>query len=426
MRRILNFLNSGLFLTTIGVFVIVVARMSQKLFQAQFFAEDGIFFKTAYESSFLENIFRPHLNYFLVIPRIIVELIVESRQWEAAPLLFFLSTIIIYCITLSIFSTELYKKYIPHDTLRHLFPLALAAFGCNYEVIGSICNLQWYLILNALHILVYCWDDDRPLNLYQLFLLSLFSVLLPFSAASAVIFTPFFIICLFKSKNKLPLIAFILSSAFTSYYTLTHVEGVQVENFNGTFWEFIQGIFAGVYYRGIIQNLFPKSFIVYAPEIALHIIAGIFIAFIVPTMIITRNLLGIVLILLNILFYGILIKNRAEFISSQLNLEVLIRYGAGGAGRYFYLSYISFVFLCFMQLNYFWKSEKLFYRNITYFLFLCMVCTGSSYFKYKGSYHYKNWPKNAGKKLRELKKGESMKFTVDPYNWRIDITNNRE
>lgn len=428
MQRILNFFKSKFFHTAIAVSIITIARVPQKFFQPQFFAEDGIFFKTAYESTFLENVLRPHLNYFIVIQRMIVELIVESGKWQAAPLLYFLTCIIIYAISLSIFSTDLYKKYIPNDTLRAFVPLALAAFGSHYEIIGTICNLQWYLIFNALHILVYCWDCDNRPSYYRAVSLAIFSFLLPLSAANAAIFIPFFIICLFKTKNKLPIITFILAAAFTSYYTLTHVVGVEVQNFNGTLWEFIQEIFAGIYYRGVMQNLFPKTFAFYAPKVLLHIIAGIFVCFTVITIIVKRNLLGIVLILLNILFYGILIKNRAEFISTQSNLDVIIGpYGAGGAGRYFYLSFVCFIILCFMQLNYFWNSQKLFLRNLSYFLFLCMLCAGMSYFRYSNvRYTYKNWWDNAGKKVVELKSGESMTYSVDPHNWQIDLTNNRE
>jgi len=139
----------------IAIFFILWLRRPDALLNAQFWAEDGsIFFRERVLIGFWGTIFRTYGGYSHLIPRIIAEVAcLLPVRWM--PLAFNLSALVIQSIACSAFFWPCYRKIISSDSLRAVCCLAVAAtIPAGQEMMAAVCNLQWYLAVFSVLLLV--------------------------------------------------------------------------------------------------------------------------------------------------------------------------------------------------------------------------------------------------------------------------------
>jgi len=123
-------------------------------------AEDGqVFYSGARQGSFLHNFFETYRGYMHAAPRLVV----------AAAALFPLSWAAVTvtlgnALVLGLLAAVVYCASAPHihqRTLRIIPAALIAACPVGPETIGSVANLQWFLVPAAF--LVLLWNPQRPL-----------------------------------------------------------------------------------------------------------------------------------------------------------------------------------------------------------------------------------------------------------------------
>ncbi len=184
-------LKSGAF--AIVIFLILWLRRPDSLLNAQFWAEDGgVFFREQILFGFWGTLTRPYSGYLHVIPRIIAALMCQLPvRW--VPLGFNAGTLLLESISCSAFFWPCYRRLIASDSLRAVCCLcAAASIVAGSELIGTLSNVQWYLcILSLLLILVAGTGMEIGLTALQ--------VCIAFTAPITLLYVPFL---LWQLKNN--------------------------------------------------------------------------------------------------------------------------------------------------------------------------------------------------------------------------------
>lgn len=173
------------------IFFVLWLRRPDSLLNAQFWAEDGsIFFRERVLIGFWGTIFRTYAGYSHLIPRLIAEVAcLFPVRWR--PLAFSLSALVIQSIACSAFFWPCYRKIISSDSLRAVCCLAMAAtIAGGQELMATVCNLQWYLAILSLLLLVAAGKEIW---------LTIIQVCIALTAPVTLLFTP---MLLWQLKNN--------------------------------------------------------------------------------------------------------------------------------------------------------------------------------------------------------------------------------
>ncbi len=141
----------------------LICRRPQSVFHAQFWAEDGsTFFADQINLGFWHALFAPYAGYLLVVPRLLAGILSLLRvAW--IPTAYGTSAIVIATICCSALSWPIFRRLIGSDVLRCLACILMAAaIPTGSELIGSLCDLQWFLAPFALLLLFADWQDADP------------------------------------------------------------------------------------------------------------------------------------------------------------------------------------------------------------------------------------------------------------------------
>jgi hypothetical protein len=136
------------------IMVLLVLRRPDAVANPQFWAEDGVvFFRDSIVHGAWGSLFRPCAGYLNLIPRLAAALasLFPARD---APLIFNLCAFTIAAMCCSLFSLTWYRHIVKSDWLRTLLCILMATAFYVDELIGSITNIQWYLVVAALLLLL--------------------------------------------------------------------------------------------------------------------------------------------------------------------------------------------------------------------------------------------------------------------------------
>jgi hypothetical protein len=139
----------------LAIFVVLWLRRPDSLLNPQFWAEDGVFFfQQQLLHGFWKSLFGPYSGYLHVVPRLITGLIsLLPVRW--APLGSNVGTLLLEAVSCSAFFWPGYRQIIASDALRATCCLAMAAApAAGLELIATLCNVQWYLSVLSLLLIV--------------------------------------------------------------------------------------------------------------------------------------------------------------------------------------------------------------------------------------------------------------------------------
>lgn len=140
------------------IFVLLVMRRPDAVFHAQFWAEDGaVFFHGALFDGF-GSLFTPYGGYLQVVPRAIA-LAALVIPFAFQPLVYDLFALGISAAVFTAFASPAYRYVVRSDAARAAIGVAAALAPFVGEILGDITNIQWYLALGALLLMLY-----RPQN----------------------------------------------------------------------------------------------------------------------------------------------------------------------------------------------------------------------------------------------------------------------
>lgn len=181
----------------VALFFVLWLRRPGSLLNAQFWAEDGgDFFREQLIFGFRGAILRPYSGYLHTIPRVITGLMcVFPVRW--IPLGFSICALVIQSLVCSTFFWPCYRKIIASDSLRAVCCFAMAASFATDELVATVCNLQWYLCILSLLLLVA--TDDDCLDTGKEIWLAIVQVFIALSAPGTLLYIP---MLLWQLKNK--------------------------------------------------------------------------------------------------------------------------------------------------------------------------------------------------------------------------------
>lgn len=137
-----------------GVFLLLFARRPDALLNAQFWAEDGVIF---FHSALLDGVHSllvPYSGYVHVIPRL-VAFAALALPFAFQPLAYDVAALAIAAGVLTLFVSRAYRYLVHSDLARAAIVIAAASVPFGGEVIGDITNIQWFLTLGALLLILY-------------------------------------------------------------------------------------------------------------------------------------------------------------------------------------------------------------------------------------------------------------------------------
>lgn len=143
------------------ILLLLVLRRPDAVTNPQFWAEDGtLFFSSQLNHPGLGVIFETHKGYLLLIPRLVsafAAVFASSRF----PLILNLCALALAAVCCSLFSLNRYRYLLRSDQLRILLCLLAATAFHSDELIGTITNIQTFLLLGILLILL------QPAEVYK-------------------------------------------------------------------------------------------------------------------------------------------------------------------------------------------------------------------------------------------------------------------
>jgi hypothetical protein len=127
-------------------FGVLLARRPSVLRFPQLWAEDGtIFLHDELVWGLRRAVLRPYAGYVHVFPRGVAALVallpVRLTAWAYA-----ITSLVVGAVVCAWFARAEYRRIVPDDSARAAMCLAAAAVATGSEIIGNICNLQWYLL----------------------------------------------------------------------------------------------------------------------------------------------------------------------------------------------------------------------------------------------------------------------------------------
>ncbi|HEU5348124.1 MAG TPA: hypothetical protein VFU63_05890, partial [Ktedonobacterales bacterium] len=123
---------------------LIVSRRPDALFNAQFWAEDGVWFSQAYNLGSLPALLIPNVGYLSLIPRLTAALAMLFPLLYA-PLIFNVVGIVFQSLPAVFLFSGRFDEIVPSLPLRVLLGFLYVALPNSFEVNATITNTQWHL-----------------------------------------------------------------------------------------------------------------------------------------------------------------------------------------------------------------------------------------------------------------------------------------
>lgn len=180
-----------------AIAVVLFLRRPDSLLNPQFWAEDGaIFFRDQLLLGTAAALVHPYAGYVHLVPRLVAA-IASAFPPERQPLLYDASALAIAAACCSLFASPAYRFLIRSDAVRAIACVIAAVLPFANELVGTIANVQWYLALAALLLLVHPAERRTTIRTA---LAAIAIALCVLSAPQTIIFIPIAIVRLWDRR----------------------------------------------------------------------------------------------------------------------------------------------------------------------------------------------------------------------------------
>ena len=377
--------------------ILLVLRLPDRIFHAQFYAEDGFFFEQALRFGW-HTVVTPYGGYLLTLQRLIT-LTGTHISPVYVPLWFnALTLLVLFIVLFRLLSERVKLKYKP------LLALLLVCYPHPEDLFLTMENTMWVLSL-VLLILVFTDDAKTPLEILGDVACVLLSGL---TGVFSVLFFPLFLLRAFFRKTKLSILTAGLvgfTAAIQCYFIVTAPKA--------------QALDTTPVELSYIPAIIGYRFIT-------HLIGGIkFLPLSVTTLSVAGAIMTCwILILLfirgletnernkRLLLLGVMgITAAASLFRLKHSLPILI--SAEPLGRYFFLPQVAFMWLLAQELNY--KGLR---RRLAVIFFTLFFITTLSYFRLEPlkDMHWKE-------ASQRVKRGAYYDILINPEGWHFRSEN---
>jgi len=404
-------------------FIILLCREPDGFFNPQFWAEDGVIFFQQNLILGLPALLEPYVGYLHLIPRLI-SYFSGFFPVSFAPALYNFSALVITLFVINyLFSSRIHLPFKP------LLAIAVVLVPSDGEILMSITNIQWFLLL----ILILFIIQDKPNTRNQLLLDTLIITLIGLTGPFIVLFIPLFIfrlIYICRSYYSVYLLSIALLLALIQGYFLWQTT-VELPTFSEDYENYglevlvpilairLSGcLFFGDYLSSAISNLSAlkalSGNLSFGDYLSLAfnfpgLIGLTGLAIIVPAGLLILAVskprkLPIVVFLIS----GIIII-VATFYKFRNNLPILVPFHNGT--RYFYTLHISIIWSLIIYLD----SDKII-KYVSALLLLMALFSAFTHFQVPPFKDF-HWEKYS----QQIERGEAVKVPINPDGWFVSI-----
>ncbi len=412
-----------------AVFVVLWLRRPDCLLNAQFWAEDGtVFFQQQIMRGLWQSWPQSYSGYIHTFPRLIVWLnTFVPVRW--APFGINATTLALEAVSCGAFFWPCYRKIIASDSLRAACCLSISAtIIVGAELLGTVCNLQWYLCILSLLLIVATTRDNATKWLEGL--LTLLQVLIALTAPATLLYLPFLLWQLktkpgwLKVRPAIHIAALLLQGLVMHRYGDTK----PILRFNTLFLAtFISGIT-----RCVLSPLLGNTFLTESSSISLFtkMLAALVIGLILATLLALRFGLqplakwpwGAAYIAIGTLLAAL--AGRA-YAKEFLHLDGIVFFTAE---RYFFVGASMFIFVVAFALE---SVCRRIHSQLATVLFVCMFAFGTvKNYESKpfADFHWKDsavkidaWEKER----RDHPPAPAISLPINPPGWTISLGPNQ-
>jgi hypothetical protein len=174
------------------IFLIFWLRRPESLLHASFWAEDGAFFFHGQMAlGFWRTLIEPYNGYLNTDNRLIVEAL-SPLPFRWLPAAYSFCSIVIQSVSCAAFSLPNFRWIVKSDALRAACCIiAAAAIPTSVELIGTVCNLHWYLSVLSLLLLV-VGGRETTRKAVEIFC-TVVQLVIALSAPTTLLFLPFLV-----------------------------------------------------------------------------------------------------------------------------------------------------------------------------------------------------------------------------------------
>ncbi|MEN8219324.1 MAG: hypothetical protein ABFS56_23780 [Pseudomonadota bacterium] len=401
-------------------FIILLCREPDGFFNPQFWAEDGVIFFQQNLILGLAALLEPYFGYLHLIPRFI-SYFSGFFPVSFAPALYNFGALVITLFVINyLFSSRIQLPFKP------LLALAVVLVPSDGEILMSITNVQWFLLLLLILFII----QDKPNTRNQLLLDTLIITLIGLTGPFIVLFLPLFIfrlIYICRSYYSVYLLSIALLLALIQGYFLwqttvelpTSSEDYGLEVLVPILAIRLSGcLFFGDYLSSAISNLsalkalsgnlsfgdyvslaFNFQGLIGLTGLAIIVPAGLLILAVSK-----RRKLPIVVFLIG----GIIII-VAAFYKFRNNLPMMLPFHNGA--RYFYILHLSIIWSLIIYLD----SDKII-KYVSALLLLMALLSAFTHFQVPPLKDF-HWEKYS----QQIEQGEAVKVPINPDGWFVSI-----
>lgn len=194
-------------------FVLLCSRQPDKIFNPQFWAEDGtIFYASAHNLGAIQSLFLPYAGYLSAAQRAIASL-TQAIPLVIAPLVFNLLALSAQVLPVSLILSDRFTDLIPSFVTKLLLIFLYLGLPNCAEIHGNVTNIQWYLAVSACLVIVAQPSDRLSWRCFDVAVVTLSA----FSGPFAILLLPLALVCWRFTKQRwlLGLIAILAAGAMT-------------------------------------------------------------------------------------------------------------------------------------------------------------------------------------------------------------------
>ena len=212
--------------------VLFILRRPDAIFNAQFWAEDGlVFFAEDLIFGGWASVFHPYSGYLHLVPRIVAAA-ADPLPVAYVPLFYDTCATMIAAGCCALFASAAYRFLIASDAIRAALCVLFAVAPYADEIVGTIANAQWYLSLGAL-LLVIAPAQERVS--FRTVAVTFGILLFSLSAPQAIVFVPLVAWLAIKRRTiagALPCLALLAGAGAQVMVFLPHRAAVAGQGFD--------------------------------------------------------------------------------------------------------------------------------------------------------------------------------------------------
>lgn len=411
--------------TTGAIFLLLFLRRPDALTAPQFFAEDGVvFFHDQLLFGIRQALWIPHAGYVLAVQRL-TALLGSFLGSGLAPAVYNITALALSACCCAFFVLPVFRAVVRSDLLRFVVCCLFAIAPDSAELIGTITQIQWFLQLIGILLLVRCWIREGEPHLVQRILEGLLVLVLALSCPLMVLAVPLALWLLLRRKGIVPSLALLAGVAvqLVIYVQAGESRGqssvFQVHDLVGALFVYLAArpVMSSVIGRPLAMEIYGKNTVLYAALTGLPVLIGLGLLW-------RKANRGTKARILVCLYLGLASGTLALGARKMLRAEETITFGGE---RYFYLAACCFVLLAAIGIEVFLAKTPAWSKS----LLLVLLFAGGVWGNFKVppffAMHwelYQDLLHDWHGELRNGKPVEAITMPINPPGWFVTLEGN--